>query len=91
MNTFTIIFLAALVLSYAVELWLARRQFAHVEAHRDAVPEAFAASITLEAHQKAGIDLTELSAKLQSDGANSFVDSWHELLAAIESKSKVLA
>ena len=53
MNTFTIIFLVALVLSYAVELWLASRQFAHVEAHRDTVPEAFAASITLEAHQKA--------------------------------------
>ncbi len=49
------------------------------------------AEATLEAHLKAGIDLTELSAKLQSDGANSFVDSWHELLAAIESKSKVLA
>jgi len=53
MNTFTIIFLAALILSNAVELWLARRHFAYVKAHRDAVPEAFAASISLEAHQKA--------------------------------------
>ncbi len=53
MNTFTIIFLAALALSYAVEFWLASRQFAHVQAHSDAVPEAFRDSITLEAHQKA--------------------------------------
>jgi transaldolase len=45
----------------------------------------------LDAHLKAGIDLTELSAKLQSDGASSFVKSWDELLGAIESKSKVLA
>jgi STE24 endopeptidase len=53
MNTFTIIFLAALALSYAIEFWLARRQFAHVLAHRDAVPAAFEQNITLEAHQKA--------------------------------------
>ena len=45
----------------------------------------------LAAHAKAGIDLTALSAKLQSDGANGFVKSWHELLGAIDSKSKVLA
>jgi transaldolase len=45
----------------------------------------------LDAHIKAGIDLTELSTKLQSDGANGFVKSWHELLGAIDQKSKVLA
>ena len=45
----------------------------------------------LAAHTKAGIDLTALSAQLQSDGAKSFVDSWHELLGAIEAKSKALA
>ncbi len=53
MNSFTAIFLAALALSYAVELWLARRQSAYVRAHRHTVPEAFASSFTLEAHQKA--------------------------------------
>lgn len=53
MNTFTIIFLLAVALSYAVEFWLATRQFAHVAACRGEVPEAFRASITLEAHQKA--------------------------------------
>jgi transaldolase len=45
----------------------------------------------LEAHTKAGSDLTALSTKLQSDGANGFVKSWHELLGAIDQKSKVLA
>lgn len=45
----------------------------------------------LAKHLDAGIDLTALSAQLQSDGAKSFVKSWEELRAAIESKSKVLA
>jgi transaldolase len=45
----------------------------------------------LLAHTKAGIDLVALAARLQSDGAKSFVDSWHELLGAINGKSKVLA
>ena len=45
----------------------------------------------LAKHLDAGIDLTALSAQLQSDGAKSFVKSWQELLAAIESKSKVLS
>ena len=41
-------------------------------------------------HIKAGIDLTALSAQLQSEGAKGFVKSWNELLGAIGSKSKVL-
>ena len=45
----------------------------------------------LAAHTKAGIDLTALAAQLQSDGAKSFANSWHELLASIGAKSKVLA
>lgn len=53
MNTFTYIFLIALVLSYSVQFWLSRRQSAHVLKHRTEVPEAFTKSITLEAHQKA--------------------------------------
>ncbi len=49
------------------------------------------AETMLKQHIQAGIDLTALSAQLQSEGAKSFVKSWNELLAAIESKSKVLA
>ena len=40
---FSVIFVAALALSLFVRLWLARRQIAHVAAHREAVPAAFAA------------------------------------------------
>jgi transaldolase len=38
----------------------------------------------------AGIDLDSLAAKLQDDGAKSFVKSWNELMAVIASKSAVL-
>jgi STE24 endopeptidase len=50
---FSLIFCVALAASLAVRLWLARRQIAHVVAHRDAVPAAFADRITLAAHHKA--------------------------------------
>jgi transaldolase len=36
---------------------------------------------------KAGIDINALAAKLQDEGANSFVKSWNELMAVIVSKS----
>lgn len=42
-------------------------------------------------HVASGIDLTALSSQLQSDGAKSFVKSWDQLLAALESKAKDLA
>lgn len=54
-------------------------------------PDGGDAETVLAAYSKAGIDLTALAAQLQSDGAKSFVKSWHELLGAIEAKSKVLA
>jgi transaldolase len=54
-------------------------------------PDGGDAEAVLAAYTKAGIDLTALSAQLQSEGAKGFVKSWHELLGAIESKSKVLA
>jgi transaldolase len=40
---------------------------------------------------RAGIDVAALARQLQDDGAKGFVDSWKELLGAIEAKSKVLA
>lgn len=52
-SSFTALFLVALGAGLAVRLWLARRQIAHVAAHRGAVPPAFAASIGLDAHRKA--------------------------------------
>lgn len=53
MNSFTIIFLIALTISYAVHFWLDRRQFRYVAGHRSAVPDAFKDKVSLEAHQKA--------------------------------------
>ncbi len=53
MNSLTYIFLAALGLSLAIQLWLTLRQRSYVAAHRAAVPDAFAERISLEAHQKA--------------------------------------
>lgn len=53
MNWITLIFLLALVLSLAIQFWLDRRQIAHVQGHRGAVPDAFRERIPLEAHQKA--------------------------------------
>ena len=47
------------------------------------------AAAALLAHAKAGIDLAALAEQLQSEGAKGFVDSWRELLRAIEAKSKV--
>ena len=39
---------------------------------------------------KAGVDVAALAAKLQSDGAKSFVQSWEDLMAVIAAKSESL-
>jgi STE24 endopeptidase len=49
----TLAFTTALLLSLAVKFWLATRQMRHVATHRGQVPPAFAATVTLAAHQKA--------------------------------------
>ncbi len=46
-------FVAALVLSTLLKLWLVSRQIRHVATHRDQVPAAFAGSVNLQAHQRA--------------------------------------
>jgi STE24 endopeptidase len=53
MNTFTLIFLVALAISFGIQFWLSQRQASHVLQHRDAVPLAFKDVIALPAHQKA--------------------------------------
>jgi STE24 endopeptidase len=52
-STFTAIFLVAVALTLAVDLWLLVRQIASVRRHRDAVPAAFAGRVGAEAHRKA--------------------------------------
>jgi STE24 endopeptidase len=49
----TLAFAAALLLSLAAQLWLATRQMRHVAAHRNHLPPAFAATVTLDAHRRA--------------------------------------
>lgn len=53
LNSFSLLFVAALAVSLAVRVWLSLRQIAHVRAHRGAVPPAFVARIGITAHQKA--------------------------------------
>ncbi len=56
-TTITLLFIAALLCSLAVKFWLATRQMRHVARHRDQVPQAFASTVTLQAHQR-GADYT---------------------------------
>ncbi len=53
MHIFTVVFLAALLLTTAIRLWLAIRHIRYIRMHRDNVPQEFAAQINLPAHQKA--------------------------------------
>lgn len=53
MQVFTIIFLAFVIASVSVRLWLAQRQIRHIRAHYSRVPEAFADKIALEDHHRA--------------------------------------
>ncbi len=50
---FTLVFCAALLIGVLTRLYLSSRQVRHVALHRDQVPPAFAATISLAAHQKA--------------------------------------
>lgn len=49
----TLLFATLLLARLVLKFWLASRQIRHVMAHRDAVPAAFAGSVTLPAHQRA--------------------------------------
>jgi STE24 endopeptidase len=53
MHDFTLIFLAALAVTTATQLWLALRHARHIATHRDTVPAGFAATVGIEAHRKA--------------------------------------
>jgi len=52
-SIFTILFLCALGLYSAVQIWLANRHYRHVASHRSEVPKAFIDQIDIKAHQKA--------------------------------------
>jgi STE24 endopeptidase len=52
-DAFAVVFVIAVAVTLALRLWLARRQIAHVRAHRVATPAAFAARVDDTAHRKA--------------------------------------
>ncbi len=53
METFSILFILALLLSLIIQLWLSNRQSKAVLSNRASVPNDFSEQITLEQHQKA--------------------------------------
>jgi STE24 endopeptidase len=62
--SFSLLFAAFLIATLGTKLWLASRHIQHIQQHRDAVPEQFAAKIPLAAHQKAA-DYTIAKTKLK--------------------------
>lgn len=71
-SAFTILFVCFLTITVAVRCWLAVRQIRTVQSHRNQVPEQFADTISLTAHQKAG-DYT--AAKLRFGFVSLAVDT----------------
>lgn len=61
--TLTFAFAAFLLAGLLVKFWLATRQVRHVARHRDAVPPAFAGTVSLESHRKAA-DYTVAKSRL---------------------------
>lgn len=53
-SAFTILFLCFLAMTFIARCYLAVRQIRSVVAHKNTVPEQFASTISLAAHQKAG-------------------------------------
>lgn len=106
MNTFTIVFLAALLATTAVQLWLARRQIAHVLAHRDAPPAQFTGRIDLAAHRKAadytvtrtrfgiaalGVETALLLLFTLGGGVEALLAFWHGQLAHAPGSADLVA
>jgi STE24 endopeptidase len=61
---FTQIFVAVIVMSLSIRVWLGFRHIRHIQQHRQQVPAAFSESISLEAHQRAA-DYTSAKVKLR--------------------------
>ena len=62
----------------------------HGEVGATLAPDGGDCEKVLAAFAKAGIDIDALAAQLQDDGAASFVKSWNDLMACIESKSAAM-
>jgi len=90
--TWTLLFSAALVLGLLLKLYLSSRQIRHVARHRDTVPPAFAATISLASHQKAA-DYTLTKARfglLELAFGSALLLGW-TLLGGLDSLNQALA
>ena len=90
--TWTFVFSAALVLGLLLKLYLSSRQIRHVARHRDTVPPAFAATISLASHQKAA-DYTLTKARfglLELAFGSAVLLGW-TLLGGLDSLNQALA
>jgi STE24 endopeptidase len=61
---FTQIFIAVIVISLAIRVWLGLRHIRHIQHNRQQVPQAFEETISLEAHQRAA-DYTSAKVRLR--------------------------
>ena len=90
--TWTLVFSAALVLGLLLKLYLSSRQIRHVARHRDTVPPAFAATISLASHQKAAdYTLTKARFGLLELAFGSAVLLGGTLLGGLDSLNQALA
>ena len=90
--TWTLVFSAALVLGLLLKLYLSSRQIRHVSRHRDTVPPAFAATISLASHQKAA-DYTLTKARfglLELAFGSALLLGW-TLLGGLDTLNQALA
>ena len=90
--TWTLLFSAALVLGLLLKLYLSSRQIRHVARHRDTVPPAFAATISLASHQKAA-DYTLTKARfglLELAFGSAMLLGW-TLLGGLDTLNQALA
>ena len=62
----------------------------HGEVGAALAPNGGDCETVLAGFARAGIDIDALAAALQDEGAKSFVKSWNELMAGIESKSAAI-
>jgi transaldolase len=58
----------------------------HGEVDQPLAPDGGDCEKVLAGFAKAGIDIDALAARLQDEGASSFVKSWNDLMACIDSK-----
>ena len=88
MQTFTVVFLVALVLTVFIKTWLASRHIHYVSTHRNSVPDNFSSQINLEAHQKAA-DYT--CAKTRLSYANILLEAVLLLMLTLGGGLNILA